>query len=153
MICVVWPCTKTEMAESAHTCAHTHQMQPECTHHADCCPISPCQTHYYCYTYTCCPPALRLWHHPEVLSLSTNNSSHSSNVWLNKSYIKWCKRLSQGTCSYIMFYICFSAAYRHNYWHFSNLGTYYILNLAASAVNVQVLMWWFSESSELTVSC
>lgn len=76
MVCVVWPCTKTEMAGSVHTHAHTHQMQPECTRHADSCPISPCLPHYYYYyhhsyycSYTYGPPALRLWQNPEVLSV------------------------------------------------------------------------------------
>lgn len=51
-----------------YTHAHTYQMQPECTHHAHSCPISPCQALYY-YHYTCYPPALRPLHHPEVLSI------------------------------------------------------------------------------------
>ena len=89
-----------------YTHAHTHQMQPECTRHADSCPISPCQPHdRYCYNYTCCPPALRLWHHPEGSSLLYElhfTPQIVSMFWHlkhGKSNSKWCKCLSQGTCN------------------------------------------------------
>lgn len=78
-----------------YTHAHTHQMQPECTHHADSCPISPMTT-------TTTSTHAVLLHRGFGTILKYCHCCALLFIYFDIS--KWCKCLTQGTCNNILFF-------------------------------------------------
>lgn len=85
------------LAVSVHTCAHARTKCSLNAHAMPCAqlvPFHPVIAHRYGYhtTPSCWTPALRPWHHPEVLFKNSSQSKKSVQNGAN---------VSQGTCSVI----------------------------------------------------